>query len=158
MKHLILKTKYVILALLVTFSFSCSDDGEQGPQGQTGVAEADGANGNANVQTLTFDASAFSGTFDMVTIPEITQDVLDNDAILGYLTDDGTNWVTIPCPFDNFQFDFSVLVTKYLGFMNLDYGDANGNGLSITAGDLQSLKVIIIESTKYNCIWKYNCI
>ncbi|WP_452225311.1 hypothetical protein [Lacinutrix chionoecetis] len=39
MKHLVLKTKYVVLALFVAFSFSCSpEDGEQGPAGQDGNA------------------------------------------------------------------------------------------------------------------------
>ena len=50
MKHIkktISKTKYVLLALLVTFSFSCSpEDGEDGAPGEQGPA---GTDGNANV-------------------------------------------------------------------------------------------------------------
>ena len=148
LKTTISKTKYALLALFVAFSFSCSpEDGAPGAIGPAGADGTNGADGNANVQTFTFDATGFAGTFDSVTISQITQDVLDNDAILSYLTNDGNDWVTIPCPFDSFQFDFSVHVNSRVGFMDLDYGDASGSGFSITAGDLQTLKVIIIEST-----------
>jgi len=68
MKTTILKTKYILLALLVAFSFSCSpEDGDPGPQGEQGIAGTNGTNGtdgNANVQNITFDASAFSGSFN----------------------------------------------------------------------------------------------
>ena len=148
LKTTILKTKYALVALFVAFSFSCSpEDGAPGAIGPAGADGADGTDGNANVQTLTFDATSFAGTFDSIDIPELTQSVLDNDAIISYLTDDGDNWVPIPCPFDTFQFDFSVHVNSRVGFMDLDYGDASGAGFSIAAGDLQTLKVVIIQST-----------
>ncbi|WP_452225312.1 hypothetical protein [Lacinutrix chionoecetis] len=148
LKTTISKTKYVVLALFIAFGFSCSpEDGEQGPQGEPGVAGTNGTDGNANVQTFTFDASGFSGTNTAVSIPAITQSVLDNDAILGYLTDDGAYWVSIPCPFDSYQFDFSVQVTSSVGYYELDYGNAAGSAYTVTVGELQALKIIVIEST-----------
>jgi hypothetical protein len=138
----------VLLALLVAFSVSCSpEDGNDGAQGPAGPAGTNGTDGNANVQTFTFDATTFSGSFDDVAIPELTQNVLDNDAVLSYLTNNGSNWVPIPCPFDTYLFDFSVHVGLGVGFLTLDYGDASGSNFSISAGDLQTLKVVIIEST-----------
>ncbi|WP_452221880.1 collagen-like triple helix repeat-containing protein [Lacinutrix salivirga] len=151
MKNLVKNTKYILLACIVAFSFACSaEDGEDGAVGPAGPAGTDGTNGtdgNANVQVLTIDATSFAGSSDDVTVPELTQDVIDNDVVLGYLTDDGTNWVPVPCPFDTYQFDFSVHVTLTDGFYSLDYGDGSGNALSISAGDLQTLKVVIIEAT-----------
>lgn len=147
MKTTFATTKYFLLALLVTFSFSCSpEDGEDGAVGPQGPAGPAGTDGNANVQTLTFDATTFSGTIDTVAVPELTQSVLDNDAVLTYLTDDGNFWVPVPCPFDTYQFDFSVQVTFSVGNIEFDYGDASGTNFSISAGDLQELKVIIIAS------------
>ncbi|WP_397363551.1 hypothetical protein [Olleya sp. R77988] len=147
MKHLILKTKYVVLALLVSFCFSCStEDGADGPAEPAGANGIDGADGNANVQNITFDASAFAGTFDSVTITQLTQDVLENDAILTYLNT-GSNWFPVPCPADSIGFDHAVDVTYSVGAIDFDYIDSSGSSASITAGDLVSGRVIIIEST-----------
>ncbi|OIQ21273.1 hypothetical protein [Lacinutrix sp. MedPE-SW] len=147
-KSTILKAKYFLLALLVAFTFSCSTedgkDGEQGPQGEQGIA---GIDGNANVQTITFDASSFSGSFSSVSIPQLTQDVLQNDVVISYLTDSDNYWVPIPCPYESIGFDFAVHVILYEGGLDLDYLDASNSTYSISAGDLQSLKVVIIEST-----------
>lgn len=159
LKTTILKTKYILLALFVAFSFSCSpEDGDLGPIGPAGVDGingadgadgadgSDGSDGNANVQTFSYDATAFAGSWDNVAIPELTQNVLDNDLITGYLTSNGTTWVPIPCPYDSYAFSFSVHVALYVGNFVLDYGDASGSDYSITAGTLQELKVIIVES------------
>jgi len=149
MKTTILKTKYILLALLVAFSFSCSpEDGDPGPQGEQGIAGTNGTNGtdgNANVQNITFDASAFSGSFNTTSIAELTQDVLDNDAILVYLNEG--NWFPVPCPADSFRFDHAVDVNLSVGTVTFDYSNGSGSAVSISAGDLISGRVIIIEST-----------
>ncbi len=136
-----------ILFLGLAISSCKGDDGADGIAGAAGASGLDGQDGNANVQTLTIDASGFAGSFDSVSIPELTQDVIDNDVILGYLSHNGSNWAPIPCPFDTFGFSFSVHVLLIDGSMVLDYGDAAGNNFSITAGDLHTLKVVIIESS-----------
>lgn len=151
MKNLVTNTKYILLAFIVAFSFACSaEDGADGPAGPAGANGTDGTNGadgNANVQVLTIDATTFAGTSDDVVVPELTQDIVDNDVVIGYLTDDGTNWVPVPCPYDTYQFDFSVHVTLTSGYFSLDYGNSSGTSQSITAGDLQALKIVIIEAT-----------
>jgi len=146
MKQLVLKTKYAVLALLVAFTFSCDgEDGAPGTPGAEGPAGINGTNGNANVQAITFDATAFAGTFDEADIPQLTQDVLDNDAILTYLNS-GT-WFPVPCPADTFGFDHAVDVNLSVGTVTFDYSNGSGAAVSITAGDLVSGRVVIIEST-----------
>lgn len=118
-----------------------------GAQGEQGIPGQDGQDGTANVLNLFIDASGFNRTFSNVSIPEITEATFFNDIVLSYLTDDGSNWVPIPTPFDTLEFDFSVHVTYYLGMISLDYGDASGNNFSISSGDLQELRVVIIEAS-----------
>jgi hypothetical protein len=93
MKHSISKIKYVVLAFLVAFSFSCStEDGEDGAPGPAGPA---GTDGNANVivktvvpdpgPSLSWTAGTYLGqTSNMFEISDmdITQDVLDSSIIL----------------------------------------------------------------------------
>ena len=45
MKNAILKTKYVLLALVILFTFSCGEDGAVGPQGPAGKDGQNGTNG-----------------------------------------------------------------------------------------------------------------
>lgn len=153
MKTTILKMKYFLLATLVFFSFSCSpEDGAPGPQGEQGIAGINGQDGqngqdgNANVQTYTFDASEFVGDFDSVGIPELTEDVLNNDAILVYLKTSAV-WFPVPCPVDTYGFDHAVDVNLSVGLVEFDYSDGTGANVNITAGDLESGKLIIIESS-----------
>jgi hypothetical protein len=96
MKHSISKIKYVILAFLVAFSFSCStEDGNDGAQGPAGPAGTDGTDGNANVIVktvvpdpgpyLSWTSGSYLGqTSNMFEISDmdITQDVLDNSIVL----------------------------------------------------------------------------
>ena len=142
----ITKTKYLVLALLVAFNFSCSpEDGEAGPQGEQGAAGTNGTDGNANVEVLTFDMSAASGTFDDIPVTQLTQDIIDNDVVLGYIKR-GNNWHPLPAVQDIIP--FSVSVTIGVGFYALDYVDGgDGSAHSISAGDIDTLKVVIIEST-----------
>lgn len=142
MKHFIKTTKYFLLAILVILNFSCTgEDGEQGPQGEPGQ------DGNANVQTYTFDMSTTNGSsYTDISIAALTQDVVANDAILSYLSDDGNNWTAIPCPPDSYQFDFAVEVNIAENLFTMDYSDSSGSAYTLIAGDLQTLKIVIIES------------
>ena len=143
------KSKYVLLALLVAFSVSCSpEDGETGPQGPAGTDGTDGidgVDGNANVQTFIFDTSSNSGSLITLPIPEITQDVLDNDVILSYYTSDmgvnyqmpggGSNGAFVTRTYANPE-SFSIRFTNW-----------DGSSYSVAAGSIEKVKIIIIEST-----------
>lgn len=106
MKNAILKTKYVLLALVIAFTFSCSEDGAVGPQGtsgQNGTDGTDGTNGtdgtdgqdgNANVISsdwFTPSSYTLSTGFGGIKLldhdqaaPEITQEIIDNGVVLVY--------------------------------------------------------------------------
>jgi len=148
MKHLVLKTKYALLALLVVFAFSCDgEDGAPGAEGPAGAAGAAGINGNANVEVITIDMSTESGSFDDVTVPELTQDVIDNDVILGYIRR-GSSLHPVPTVEDSSIIPFGVSVSISTSTYTMDYVDgATGGAHSISAGDIDELKVVIIEST-----------
>jgi hypothetical protein len=153
MKRLQKTLMYLFIATAVAFT-SCSPedgaDGMDGAPGEQGIAGQDGQNGEdgaANITSLLFDASSFSGDFTDITIPELTSEMLSNGAILSYLTDDGSNWVAIPTPYDSYQFDFAVQVVYSEQFMTLDYTDETGAALNILEGDLLELRVVLIEGS-----------
>jgi len=151
MKNVISKTKYVLMALIIATTFSCSpEDGADGAQGIQGIPGQDGTNGidgidgNANVQTLTFDASAMSGSsFDLV-VPEITQSVMDNDVVLLYLQIGSVSYL-VPGPGANGNYVTRSFLREgelLIRFLNWD-----GTSFSVTAGGIDEIKIIIIEST-----------
>ncbi|HLV38002.1 MAG TPA: hypothetical protein VKY47_00995, partial [Xanthomarina sp.] len=84
----ILKSKYVLLALLVAFSFSCSpEDGTDGAPGAIGPAGTNGEDGNANVQSSDWFQIQFDYLNDednygtmLLEIPNI-QDFMDNGGV-----------------------------------------------------------------------------
>jgi hypothetical protein len=109
MKNAILKTKYVLLVLVIVFTFSCSEDGAVGPQGSTGkdgqngtngldgqdgTNGVDGQDGNANVMASDwFKPSSYilSTGFGGINLlehdqaaPEITQEIIDTGVVLVY--------------------------------------------------------------------------
>ena len=110
------KSKYVLLALLVAFSVSCSpedgEDGAQGPQGEQGPAGQDGADGedgedgNANVITSGWlDANWNESDTDTQKIMQITpeeigisnSDLRDNCLVIVYLSQWGDSRIyTMP--------------------------------------------------------------
>jgi len=123
-------------------------DGADGADGANGADGADGADGNANVQTYTFDATAWAGSSATVILSAITQDVLDNDVVLHYLSLPGGGvYYPVPGPGENGNhlvrvFDRVSDNTVQFRFMNYD-----GTNFNIVAGTYETAKVIIIEST-----------
>jgi len=98
MNNLVLKTKYVILALLVAFSFSCSpedgEDGAVGPQGEQGIP---GQDGNANVTSVLFENQTINNGDTEFTIPELTQEIYDHGIVYAYVTVTGNEyWEVLP--------------------------------------------------------------
>lgn len=143
-------TTYLILALLVTFSFSCSpEDGLNGQDGATGAqgpAGQNGKDGNANVQTYTFDTSSISSNVFSINFPELTQNVINNDAVLTYIKR-GNGYYIIP------GISHGHLMEVELEPNDLDvyfYNRHNGLSLVPTVGLYELLKVVIIKSTNTN--------
>lgn len=106
------KTKFVLLAFLVAFSFSCSpEDGNDGAPGPTGPAGSDGQDGNANVISsgwIEFDTAVWTPLTDEfgidyrnypITVSEISQDIVDNGVVLVYTRFVISNTDTLMLPF-----------------------------------------------------------
>ncbi|MFD2551764.1 collagen-like protein [Bizionia sediminis] len=156
------KTKFVILALLVAFSFSCSpEDGATGPQGPPGADGtngtngadgadgtngADGADGNANVQTFIFDTSAESGSLIVLMVPEITQDVLDNDVILSYFKPANSS-LYYPMPGGGYSARYITRPYYRVGQFYISFHNWDGTDYSLPVGDILEMKIILIESS-----------
>jgi len=90
-KNAILKTKYVLLALIIGLTFSCSpEDGEIGPQGLAGE------DGNANVTSIIIeDVSLQVGISNHFSIPELTRDIVNNGVVIGYVGQ-ASAWEPLP--------------------------------------------------------------
>ncbi len=147
MKNVISKTKYVLMALIIAVTFSCSPedgaDGAQGAQGPAGQDGTNGTNGNANVQTYTFDTSAQDGSVWNINASQLTQDVLDNDVILTYLKR-STSYYFVP----GSSFNDDIKVPLFLSTVQLlFYNRVTGASLTPTVGVYDLLKLVIIESS-----------
>ncbi|MEP2056989.1 MAG: hypothetical protein ABJJ05_04245 [Maribacter litoralis] len=125
------------------------ETGATGPAGEDGTNGEDGEDGNANVATYTYDISSESGATIPVTAPALSQEVIDNDLILGYLSKDSSIYTPIPAPIyafglgDNSDIAVEISLNRYWMFF---YEVGTENLKSVTAGQLDELKLIVIES------------
>lgn len=140
------KSKYVLLALLVVFSVSCStEDGEPGPQGPAGTDGTDGTDGNANVQAFTFDLSSESGINVSLPVPGLTAQMAEENVILvSYKTADGTIYMA-PGPGLGSTFATKVYFDTFDDVLKLGFRNYDGTFYSISAGDILSARVFTIE-------------
>jgi len=154
-------SKYVIMSLLTTCIFSCHGedgmdgrngiDGVNGNDGTNGVNGQDGEDGNANVNTYVFDLSMESGNSIPVSMTALTQDVVDNDLIIGYLRNSqNSTYYAIPASVwpngTGGFYDISVDIvagTYWIHFYQV--GTQTFNPISDV--ELGDLKVVIAEST-----------
>jgi len=118
-------------------------DGMDGTDGQDGV---DGQDGTVNVRSFTYDLRNVSGPLYDQNIPELTEYVIANDIILGYVRP-FTSDVLLPLPSISSWLPFNIAVFIRTGVYSMDFVDSDGNSVNIVAGQLTSLRVIIIEST-----------
>ncbi|WP_024768804.1 hypothetical protein [Aquimarina macrocephali] len=156
MKTKKLKLKYFFLAFITLLALGCSDGedgavGPAGPQGGQGIAGDNGTNGqdgNANVRSFTYDLSTVSGSFYDQSIPELTQEVIDNDAILGYLKLNGSTRL-YPIPNTNLTpLGIDIRTFIELEKYSTDFYNRNlSTTFSVTAGQLDELRIVIIAST-----------
>jgi len=160
MKNTILKAQLFLMAICTVIIVSCSaEDGEDGAVGQQGIAGTDGINGvdgtngadgedgNANVSVITKDISSASGTYVDVEFSELTQDVIVNDVVLGYVKrSDSFSWHPLPSISDNLPFSIAVYLSQ--DYYSLDFVDrTDGSAYTISENYLDVLKVVIIEAT-----------
>lgn len=138
---------YTIFVLFLGFAIaSCSgDDGATGPAGADGTDGIDGQDGSANVQTFTFDISDKSGVWFSLAVPQITQEVLDNNVILHYLIS-GISY--IPVPGRGFNPACEVVVRNALGeALFVFYQMGTTDYYTIDTGEYDEAKIIIFESS-----------
>lgn len=136
-----------MMALMLIFGVACDgDDGATGPAGTTGANGTDGTDGqdgNANVLTYTFDTSAENGQIWDITATQLTQDVLDNDAILAYLRR-GTSYY--PTPGTSFGDEIKLIFLPDTAQF-LFYDRMSGANLTPSVGTYDLFKMVIIESS-----------
>ncbi len=155
-------SKLFFLALMgLTMAFvSCSgEDGEQGPRGEQGqpgdkgdpgTPGDSGADGSANaiqyfIQFEEDPGGKSSFEFD---IPQITQDVLNDDTILFYFNvsvgDDIFHYLV---PGLNHDGTFLVGANTEVGKVTFFCKDFDGNDFNLPVNQLLGIKMIIIESS-----------
>jgi hypothetical protein len=156
MKTKKIKLKSFFLAFITLLALSCSDGedgaigpaGIQGEQGTTGSNGANGQDGNANVRSFTYDLSTVSGALHDQFVPEISQEVIDNDVVLGYLKPMVGSSI-YPIPSINIAaLAMDVRVFIFFEQYSMDFYNRNANTtFNVTAGQLDQLRIVIIAST-----------
>lgn len=169
LKTKITAVKFLAILILVTLSFSCSPedgkDGEDGIQGEQGINGVngedgedsvdgedgeDGDDGNANVQNFIVDISSESGIFMNIRIPEITDEVRDNDLVLGYYTT-GNGLTQYPMPGLGHEAFFETRVSISSGFYVISFYNPDRSGdrfdLGMNNVTINTVRVLIIKST-----------
>ncbi len=108
-----MKKSILLFAILSLVILGCETEGPIGPAGQDGIDGTDGTDGkdgNANVRSITkFVAPSDwtpSGTagedlffYYEITIPEITNDIVQNGAVMVYLKADNSPYYALPTSF-----------------------------------------------------------
>lgn len=157
MKTIKTTSKYLLLALLVAFSFSCTPedgaDGATGPAGINGIDGIDGEDGNANViiktaETISWTEGSYLGktsNYFEISDTDIDQNIIDNGLVIVYfqLFSEGT-WhpMTFNFPFsggDEQVITFTHSLNK-LTIYSLDSDDSLNAGIS-------KIKYFIIDSS-----------
>ncbi|MEM5566785.1 hypothetical protein WNY78_16815 [Psychroserpens sp. AS72] len=146
MKNLNFISKFIIVSFLAIAMTACN-----GEDGTDGIDGADGMDGNANVATYLFDISTKAGGNFAVDVPQFTQDVIDNDLIVGYVkTLDGT-YIPVPTTgyldsgFGSNFVDISTEIALERFWLYFSVAGTN-TPATIGAGNLTTLKVVIAES------------
>ncbi len=152
----------LVCAVLFTGFISCEGpEGPAGPAGPAGAAGADGQNGadgqdgadgmdgTAMVTSIVTDLSA---EFDVEALefptPEITQDVIDNGVVLGYVSVDDV-WYPLPAIPDDALLFFHISFSFTVGEAYLEFWDdpSLAEFYILEEGDLTSFRLVIIEGS-----------
>ena len=152
-------SKLFVLGLMaVAMAFvSCSgQDGEQGPKGDPGESikgdpgtpGTPGADGSANAFTydLVFESSPVGQSNFSLKVPQITQEVLEEDTILVYFAK-GDAETVYPVPGTSLDGTVSIRVLMSLEALSFTVFDWNGNQIGLPPAQVDYVKLIIIENT-----------
>ncbi len=155
MKNAIKLSKYFLMSLFTILMVSCSgEDGIDGMDGVTGPAGVNGENGedgNANIKTYVFDLSAESGSSIPSDLAELTQEVVDNDLVIGYLQN-GISATYYPIPASVWPngtggfYDIAVDIAVGKYWINF-YEVGTQTLMAVTGPELGKLKIIVAESS-----------
>lgn len=164
-----MKTKiiYVLLMCSISFFSSCKKEvvGPQGPTGQTGKS---GVDGNANVKSLTYNITAWqqSGNSFIITLncPIVTQEIIDNGAVLVYFDYVGKNYqLPLTLYFNNYQeiidYNYSLgsvviqVVDSDLTLPN-NPGNHTAKVVAMTANGLKKINDNHLNIKDYNAVAK----
>lgn len=124
--------------------------GADGEDGATGPKGENGEDGNANVRAFTYDLTGSSGDKIDQRVSELTQEVLKNDVVLGYIKRGSAYY---PIPTTNLRIgaaseDLDIRIEMIPGVYTLEFFSSDDNrSYPINRGSLDSLKVVIIKST-----------
>lgn len=120
------KVKYAILLMVTVLIISCSgEDGEMGPAGTDGKDGADGKDGNANVATVLVENSSFIKGNKKFPIDAITQNILNDGAVLVYMRIPSTPsiWYALPYFFNTNRVSISTIKLNEVT-INANYNSA----------------------------------
>ena len=127
---------------------SCSKDGVDGAIGPKGENGSDGVDGNTNVQSFVFTSAVENNGRTTLNIPEITQSVVNNDVILGYIQSNESGIVALP-----YRNGTKTIIDGwyYVGSYSFQAYDENNAQIGFSADNLlnsfYAYRVVIIESS-----------
>ena len=127
---------------------SCSKDGADGAVGPQGEDGTDGIDGNVNVQNFVFTSAIGNNGRTTLNIPEITQSVVNNDVVLGFIQSGQGGIVGLPLRNGtNTIIDGSYKVGSY-SFQAYDENNAQiGFSADNYLNSFYAYRVVIIESS-----------
>lgn len=138
--------KYLFMAFLVAFSFSCSpEDGNDGAPGPEGSAGTNGTDGNANVISSDWFPTDFANssfTFFDIADTNIDSETLSSSLIIafGKINDDIT--ISIPFTFSNRTYYIATLASTN----SIRFIARTTDGTSNSFSDFTEVRYIIIPS------------
>jgi len=133
---------FAFTAMFVVAGFSSCKKGDKGDTGPQG------AQGNANVQTYSFTVASSSWTligneYDAtITVPALTQNVLDKGLVSVFTSADATHWSGLPLSFQGREINFVLSLST----VSLVYTLDNGSSPSSPPNNNQ-FKVIIVPGS-----------
>lgn len=127
------------------------DKGDIGPQGPAGTNGTNGTNGNANVVGQTFTVTAWTQSspsyYTNISVPSITQLIVDKGAVLVYMSNGSGGWTQLPLTYPvTATYSKNYEVVHYLGGFTIWVTDSDLTQ-AVNPGT-KVFKVIIIEGIR----------